>query len=387
MALYLIMAFAFLVAFGFTFASVPIAKRVAKKIGAIDIPKDKRRMHKKATPRLGGIAVYFGFLVSVLCFCHLTRAHLGLLCGSVVIVALGIIDDSKTLGAKLKFCVQIVAALIVIYVGDIKITFFTNPNLFSAQTIVALNDWIAVPVTVLWIVAITNSVNLIDGLDGLATGVSIIASVSLVFISFAVGAPEIAVIAVIVAGACFGFLPFNFNPATIFLGDTGSTFLGFTLAVLSVMGGFKSYAVISFAVPLLILGLPIFDTGFAIIRRLISGKGIMTPDRGHIHHRLVDMGFSQKQTVFILYLISGTLGISAVILAESGSLRAMLLIICVLIFIFAGSVLSSKRKQMKSADEPSDAESEKDENASSGNVNVTLEKIEISEENNDGKED
>ena len=140
-------------------------------------------------------------------------------------------------------------------------------------------------------------------------------------------------------GSCFGFLPFNFNPAKIFMGDTGSTFLGFMLATLSIQGVFKSYAVISFAVPLLILGLPLFDALFAMIRRILRGQSPMTADRGHLHHRLVDMGFSQKQTVFILYAISGVLGITAVLLAESGVLRALLLVICVLILLLIGSML------------------------------------------------
>ena len=245
MNVYIIMALAFVVAFAFTFASVPAAKIVAGKIGAIDVPRDGRRMHKKATPRLGGIAVFFGFLVSLLCFCEITRDLVAALAGAIIIVILGIIDDSRGLSAKVKFCVQIVAALVVIYGGGIRIHVFTNPNLFSDLPVLQLDEWVSIPFTVLWIVAITNAVNLIDGLDGLAAGISSIAAVSLVCVGILVGEDKIALIALIIAGACFGFLPFNFNPATIFLGDTGSTFLGFMLAVLSVQGGFKSYAVIS----------------------------------------------------------------------------------------------------------------------------------------------
>lgn len=335
-----IMILAFFVAFVFSFAFVPVARTVAEKIGAIDVPRDERRMHKHSLPRLGGFAIFLGFLISVLCFLELSRELISLLVGALIIVVLGIFDDSRGLPAKFKFCVQVIAALVVIYLGDIKIDFFTNPNVFSHRKFLELSDWIAVPCTVLWVVAITNAVNLIDGLDGLAAGVSAIASVSLVIIAQLVGQSDIALIAVAIAGACFGFLPFNFNPAKIIMGDTGSTFLGFVLAVLSIQGLFKSYAVISFAVPLLIFGLPIFDTSFAILRRLFNGKGIMTADRGHIHHRLVDMGFSQKQTVFILYSISGVLGITAVILAESGAMRALILLICVLIFVFTGSFLT-----------------------------------------------
>lgn len=374
MNVYLIMVLAFVVAFVFTFASVPAAKIVAGKIGAIDVPRDARRMHKKATPRLGGIAIFFGFLVSLLCFCEITKDLIAVLVGAIIIVILGIIDDSRGLSAKVKFCVQIVAALIVVFGGGIRIEVFTNPNLFSDLTVLQLSHWVSVPFTVLWIVAITNAVNLIDGLDGLAAGVSSIAAVSLVFVAILVGEEKIALIALIIAGSCFGFLPFNFNPATIFLGDTGSTFLGYMLAVLSVQGGFKSYAVITFAVPVLILGLPIFDTAFAILRRLFTGKGIMTPDRGHIHHKLVDMGFSQKQTVFILYAISGVLGLSAVLLAESGAMRALVLLICVMIFVFAGSVLSKRKEHFEEIISEQDASSE---------GKMTLEKIEITVEDSE----
>ncbi len=370
MNVYVIMALAFLVAFGFTFASVPIAKIVAGKIGAIDVPRDGRRMHKKATPRLGGIAVFFGFLVSLLCFCGITRDLIAVLIGAIIILVLGIIDDSRGLSAKVKFCVQIVAALVVVFGGDIRIEVFTNPNLFSDLPFLQLNDWVSIPFTILWIVAITNAVNLIDGLDGLAAGISSIAAVSLVFVAIMVGEERIALIALIIAGACFGFLPFNFNPATIFLGDTGSTFLGYMLAVLSVQGGFKSYAVITFAVPLLILGLPIFDTGFAILRRLFTGKGIMTPDRGHIHHRLVDMGFSQKQTVFILYAISGVLGLTAVVLAESGALRALVLLICVLICVFVGSMMAKRKPHFEDVI-PENTDAEPNE------TSMTLEEVRI----------
>ncbi len=346
--IYILLGIAFLVAFGFTVISMPLARGIAKKIGAIDMPGEERRMHTAPTPRLGGLALFFGFLVSVLCFCEITQELIGLLCGAVIIVMLGIIDDSRGLSAKLKLCVQIIAALTVIYIGNVKINIFTNPNVFSNEKFLILSDWVSVPFTVLWIVAITNAVNLIDGLDGLSAGVSSIAAVSLVFIANMVDEPAIALIAIIIAGACFGFMPFNFRrKKKMFLGDTGSTFLGYTLAVLSVQGGFKSYAVISFAVPVLIFGLPIFDTAFVMIRRLLTGQGVMTPDRGHIHHRLVDMGFSKKQAVFILYAMSGVLGLAAVVLAESGAGRALLLLIGVLVVIFVGGIITRGRKIQK----------------------------------------
>ena len=335
----LFMIFAFIVSFAFTFATTPLVRRFAFKIGAIDIPKANRRMHKKPTPRIGGLAIIFGFTVATLCFAQPSRQLYGTLAGAAIIAVMGVIDDCKNLPAKLKFVIQIIAALVVVFAGDIKIDVFTNPNFLSDNPYWVLPEWLSVTLTVIWIVFITNAVNFIDGLDGLAAGVSAIMSISLVFISIRVGEYSIAILGIALMGSCFGFLPFNFNPAKIFMGDTGSTFLGFMLATLSIQGVFKSYAVISFAVPLLILGLPLFDALFAMIRRILRGQSPMTADRGHLHHRLVDMGFSQKQTVFILYAISGVLGITAVLLAESGVLRALLLVICVLILLLIGSML------------------------------------------------
>ena len=335
----LFMIFAFIVSFAFTFATTPLVRRFAFKIGAIDIPKDNRRMHKKPTPRIGGLAIIFGFTVATLCFAQPSRQLYGTLAGAAIIAVMGVIDDCKNLPAKLKFVIQIIAALVVVFAGDIKIDVFTNPNFLSDNPYWVLPEWLSVTLTVIWIVFITNAVNFIDGLDGLPAGVSAIMSISLVFISIRVGEYSIAILGIALMGSCFGFLPFNFNPAKIFMGDTGSTFLGFMLATLSIQGVFKSYAVISFAVPLLILGLPLFDALFAMIRRILRGQSPMTADRGHLHHRLVDMGFSQKQTVFILYAISGVLGITAVLLAESGVLRALLLVICVLILLLIGSML------------------------------------------------
>lgn len=335
----LFMIFAFIVSFAFTFATTPLVRRFAFKIGAIDIPKDNRRMHKKPTPRIGGLAIIFGFTVATLCFAQPSRQLYATLAGAAIIAVMGVIDDCKNLPAKLKFVIQIIAALVVVFAGDIKIDVFTNPNFLSDNPYWVLPEWLSVTLTVIWIVFITNAVNFIDGLDGLAAGVSAIMSISLVFISIRVGEYSIAILGIALMGSCFGFLPFNFNPAKIFMGDTGSTFLGFMLATLSIQGVFKSYAVISFAVPLLILGLPLFDALFAMIRRILRGQSPMTADRGHLHHRLVDMGFSQKQTVFILYAISGVLGITAVLLAESGVLRALLLVICVLILLLIGSML------------------------------------------------
>jgi UDP-GlcNAc:undecaprenyl-phosphate GlcNAc-1-phosphate transferase len=343
---------AFATAFFFSFASTPLVKTWAVKLKAVDIPKDGRRMHKHPIPRLGGLAIIFGFIVAVLCFYgKLDRKIIATLIGAGIIAAMGVVDDIKTLDAKPKFFIQILAALIVVIGGDLRIDVLTNPNFFADNPYWVLPEWASVVVTIVWIVFITNAVNFIDGLDGLAAGVSAIMSVSLVFIAVKVGEYPVAIIGTSLMGACFGFLPYNFNPAKIFMGDTGSTFLGFMLATLSIQGVFKSYAIISFAVPLLILGLPLFDASFAMLRRISKGQNPMKADRGHLHHRLIDMGFSQKQTVFILYAISGVLGITAVVLAESNALRAILILLCVLVFILIEALMLRGQVQSDENDE------------------------------------
>ena len=325
---------AFLVSGVLSFILTPVAKRIAHQIGAIDVPKDERRMHKEPIPRLGGIAVFFAFLVSVILLVPIDLELQGILLGAVVIVVLGVIDDSVSLPAIVKLFVQIAAALIVVLHG-VRIDVLSNVNVFSDNAYLSLGVW-SIPVTVIWIVAITNAVNLIDGLDGLSVGVCTIASLSLLMISAIVSEFTVVVIMAALAGACIGFLPYNINPAKIFVGDTGATFLGFILATMSVQGMFKTYAILSFAAPFLVLGLPIFDTVFAICRRILNGQSPMHADRGHIHHRLIDVGFNQKQTVLILYLISGILGVSAVLLTSSGAVRALLFVVAVLVAAVVG---------------------------------------------------
>ena len=320
---------ALIVAMVVSFISTPLVKMFAQKVGAIDVPKDNRRMHKVPIPRLGGLAIFIGFMLAVLLFVPITPQLRGMLLGAVIIVILGVVDDIMPLPALLKFCVQIIAALVAVLGGNC-IEILSNPNIFSAQPYIELGIW-KIPITILWIVAITNSVNLIDGLDGLAVGVSTISSLTMLVIALVVSEGETALLMAALAGGCIGFMPYNFNPAKIFMGDTGATFLGFILAVVSIQGLFKMYAVISFAVPFLVLGLPIFDTAFAFLRRLSKGKSPMTPDRSHVHHRLIDLGLNQKQAVAILYVISAILGLSAVVLTTSGAIKAMLFLVAVCI--------------------------------------------------------
>ena len=307
-----------------SFASTPLVKTLAYKVGAIDVPKDNRRMHKVPIPRLGGLAIFLAFLLSVLVFAEIDRQMQGILLGAVMIVILGVMDDIMALKALPKLLVQIAAAAVAVYRGCV-IQFFSNPNVFSETTYINLG-WLSYPVTIIWIVAITNAVNFIDGLDGLAAGVSAISTAALTVIALMVAETNVAIILSALFGACLGFLPYNMNPAKIFMGDTGATFLGFMLATLSVTGLFKMYAIISFAVPFLILGVPIFDICFAFLRRIAKGQSPMTADRGHFHHRLIDMGFSQKQSVAIAYMLTAILGLAAVLLTSSGELKALILI-------------------------------------------------------------
>ena len=329
--------FSFIVALIISFAATPLVKRMAFSIGAVDIPKDKRRMHKKPMARLGGLAIFYGFIVAVLCFSDfllpsggINWGVIGILVGSVIITVLGIFDDVKPRPALFKFMIQIVAAAIPVFL-NVRVFAISNP--FAENELLRLPEWLSIGGSILWIVGVTNAVNLIDGLDGLAVGVSSIAAVAL--LSILLISPNtsvtLLVMAAALAGACFGFLPYNFNPAKIFMGDTGSTFLGFILACISIQGPFKMY--VAFMVPLLVLGLPIFDTLFAIVRRLAKGQGIMTPDRGHLHHRLIDKGFSHRTTVIILYGMSAILAISGIIMILSGISRAMILIILVVLFL------------------------------------------------------
>lgn len=342
---------AFAVGFLISFASTPTVIALARKIKAIDIPKDSRRVHKKPIPLIGGLAIFYGFLISVLCFAEIDRQIMGILVGAVIMVTVGVIDDMRDLNAKLKLLFQIIAAGIVIYFG-VEIDYVANPfaSWFGPQYI-KLGMW-SIPITMVWIIGVTNAINLIDGLDGLAAGVSSIASVALLSMTLLSQNVNAAIVTAALAGAGFGFLPYNFNPAKIFMGDTGSTFLGYILACISIQGVMKTYAVVSVAVPVLILGLPIFDTLFAIIRRILKRKPIMSPDRGHLHHRLLDMGFSQRQTVTILYTLTSILCLTAVVMALKDAWRGLLLVLAVIIILIVTfAVFEPKHEEKKGSQE------------------------------------
>ena len=343
-------AIAFLLAFIVAFMVTPYSIKIAEKMGAIDIPKDDRRMRKKSIPKLGGIAVILGFAISTIYLISVMSIEgsmelfdenqylkklVGVGLGIVVITITGIIDDTRTLKPLQKLLGQALAAIVVVIFGveidNINIPYFTN---------LGLSNQVAIIATIIWIVGITNAINLIDGLDGLSSGIALISCISLLIIFALNASPMIAILMITsLIGALVGFLPFNFSPAKTFIGDTGSNFLGFILSIVSILGIAKTYTAVVIALPMLVLGLPIFDVAWAIIRRFIKGKSIKAifkADRGHLHHRLVDNGFSQRQAVLILYTISAALGLFAIIILESGIWKALSFLLMVVAALFLG---------------------------------------------------
>ncbi len=302
------------------FTTTPLARVLAYKFKAIDVPTDGRRMHSKPIPRLGGLAIFIAYIVTTAIFCEISPALLALWAGGLCIVILGMLDDIFRLKAIIKLVAQIAIAFVPVLFG-LKIDFF---NLFGNYINLGV---LSIPITVIWIVGLTNAINLIDGLDGLSCGVSAICSLSLLLVALTASDASSALLTAVLVGSCVGFLPFNSNPAKIFMGDTGALFLGYSLSILSIQGLFKLNAILSFIIPLSIFGLPLFDTAFAIIRRIVHGKSPFAPDRGHIHHKLIDMGFNQKQSVYILYAICGILGISSLLLARENYIGGIITIV------------------------------------------------------------
>lgn len=325
-----------LLAFGISavisYLITPFIIRLANKTGAIDVPKDARRVHSKPIPRLGGLGIFIGFLIPSIFLIPPNAKVLAILLASGIMVNMGIIDDISPLKAKTKLFIQIFCALIITWAG-IRIDFFTNP--FENDILIVLK-LLSIPITVFWIVGITNTVNLIDGLDGLAAGISIIAALTLGIVALTSGQYITATLLMGVVGGAVGFLPHNFNPAKIFMGDTGSLFLGFILSVTAILGTIKGATVLAVIIPLFALAIPILDTTFAIIRRFLAGKPIMEADRGHLHHRLLSKGLSQKKTVIFLYGIAAFLGASSLYLQKSDFITGVLVILADVIIVFIG---------------------------------------------------
>ncbi|MBR4384785.1 MAG: undecaprenyl/decaprenyl-phosphate alpha-N-acetylglucosaminyl 1-phosphate transferase [Selenomonadaceae bacterium] len=317
--------------------ATPAVIKLAKKTGAMDAP-NARKVHKKPVPRIGGLAIYAGFTSAIIFVAikfgldgEQLKETVGLVLSGSLIVALGLIDDYKNLPAKVKLLGQIFAATVLVLFFDVRIDFVTDP--FGGYFYL---EWFAIPATIFWLVGLTNTVNLIDGLDGLAAGVASIASITIMFVALDQNLILVAVLTAALAGAAVGFLKYNFNPAEIFMGDTGSMFLGFMLAGISVTGSVKSVATIALIVPIFALGLPILDTTFAIVRRFRGGVPIFKPDKGHLHHRLLSVGFTQRQAVLLMYVISALFGLSAIAMTEVSRQIAVLILLIIIVAIVYG---------------------------------------------------
>ncbi len=322
-------AIALILSIGFT----PLVRKLAFKVGAVDKP-NARKVHSRMMPRLGGLAIFAAFILTFPLISNSEydkpNISLGLILGSIVIVIIGSLDDRFELSAKWKLLGQIVAASIVVSFG-VQVNLL---NLPFGEHMISIG-WLSIPITILWIVGVTNAINLIDGLDGLAAGVSSIATGTILALAIMMGNVYIILLSSILLGSILGFLVFNFHPAKIFMGDSGALFLGFTLATLSVLG-FKQATVISFIIPLLILGVPISDTFFAILRRRITKTPISVADKGHLHHCLLRIGFSHRTTVLIIYGIATLFGLSAVLLSQSNLWLSIVLICLIILGIEVG---------------------------------------------------
>ncbi|MGM9986034.1 MAG: glycosyltransferase family 4 protein [Bacillaceae bacterium] len=300
----------------------PLIKKLALKIGAVDKP-NQRKVHSKVMPRLGGLAIFISMLVGCFFLQVDTNLVAPILIGAAIIVIVGVLDDTFELSPRWKLVGQLLAAAVIIFYGDIQINFFNLPFDYMLELGV-----LSIPFTFLWIVGITNAINLIDGLDGLAAGVSSIVLITISGIAFSMGYFFVFTMAMILLGSTLGFLVYNFHPAKIFMGDTGALLLGFMIAVLSMLG-FKNVTFISFIVPIIILGVPISDTLFAIIRRLINKKPLSAPDKSHLHHCLLGLGYSHRQVVLVIYGMSALFGLMAVLYTRTNAVTSIILL-CVL---------------------------------------------------------
>jgi len=334
------------IAFVICLITTPFVIEMCKKHGLVDVPKDSRRVHSKPMPRAGGIAIFASSMIALLVYFLITKntpslefnnQFFGYLIGAIIIFAMGLIDDIFTLRAKYKFIFE-VASILVAYAFNVRLE-----NIGAYEL-----GWFSFPATFLWIITIQNAMNLIDGLDGLAAGITSISALSLLMLFISTSASlEAIIITAAIVGASIGFLPYNFNPAKTFMGDCSSNFLGYTMAVVTILGFSRGYTAVEYLAPVLILGVPIFDTLFAMVRRAVKRKPLFAADGGHIHHRLIKAGFSQRQAVLILYTVTSTLCIIAVSLITLDVWKLGLLIAMSTIFITLWIISMIKTRDSK----------------------------------------
>ena len=330
------------IAFACCFILTPFVISMCRKKGLVDVPKDSRRVHSKPMPRCGGIAIFTASMIALLVYYLLTKdvpsiafntQFLGYLIGAILIFTMGIIDDIFSLKARYKAIFEF-AAIFIVFLFGIRIENIGNLQL----------GFFSLPVTFLWIITVLNAMNLIDGLDGLAAGITSISALSLLMLFISTSA---SLEAIIITAAIIGFLPYNFNPAKTFMGDCSSNFLGFTMACVTILGFSRGYTAVEYLSPVLILGVPIFDTVFAMVIRAIKRKPLFSTDGGHVHHRLIKAGFTQRQAVLILYTITSTLCIIAVALITQDLWKLALLIGMATMFIVLWIASMIKNKDSK----------------------------------------
>ncbi len=314
---YLVMAL--IISFFLSFAMTPLVKKLANKVGAVAFPDSVRHIHKTPTERMGGLAIFIGFSFGLFLLPEFTRELMGIFYGAVLLVVCGIVDDIKPLPPLLKLIVQCVAAFLAMSHG--VLIEFLRFFLFSGGTLVINLGIFSYLFTLIWIVGVTNAVNLIDGLDGLATSLSAVSAATMLVIAISFRDINVSIILLALIGALLGFLPYNSHPAKIFMGDTGSLFLGFILSTVSIMGAFKLHTAITFLVPFLALALPVIDTVMAFFRRLINKQNPMVADKKHLHHRLLAFGFNQKEVVALMTMASAVLGLFSLTMATEGRIR------------------------------------------------------------------
>ena len=307
---------------------VPIVKKLANYIGAIDIP-DERKIHKKPMPRLGGLAIYGAFLVGYILYGEITTQIISILIGSFIILLIGIFDDIKPIKAKYKFLVQLIAAIIVVIYGQI---FFTEISVLGLT--IRFNTIVSYILSIFFIVAISNAINLIDGLDGLADGISTIYFLTICIIAIILGRVTGLdfTLAIIMFGASLGFLIHNFPPARIFMGDSGSLFLGFMISVIALVS-YKVATLTSLIIPIVILAIPIFDTALAILRRLLKKESIGTPDKEHFHHQLLKLKFSNRISIIIIYAISIIFSIVSILYVIGDTVEAIVIYLLLMMLL------------------------------------------------------
>ena len=304
----------------------PLVIKLAFRIGAVDRP-NYRKVHASVMPRIGGLAIFGAFLIGYAILLPKDEHATGILIGALIIIVIGFLDDMLEITAKAKLAGQLAAAIVVVAWGGLQIEFVNLPFIGQFDF-----GYLSIPITIIWIIGITNAINLIDGLDGLAAGVSTIALIAIAVMAVIMGNVFVVATAAILAASSLGFLFYNFHPAKIFMGDTGSLFLGFMISVLALLG-FKNVAVVALIIPVIILGIPISDTFFAIVRRIRMKQSITAPDKSHLHHCLLRSGFSHRQTVLIIYALAILFGVAAVLFSQATVWGAIMLIVVMLIAI------------------------------------------------------